>query len=120
MLSLSQHATEAQLSMARAEQDVVDGNLLQASNQAWHAAKHAVNAVAVSRNHNPVQYVEKRKFIDELVVESGNADLKRWFSHPWKLHGNSDQGFLAASDVAISVEKTRQLVDRLLRITDYS
>ena len=116
MLSLSQHGTEAQLSMARAEQDVVDGNLLQASNQAWHAAKHAVNAAAVSRNRSPVQYAAKRRFIDELVVEPGNTDLKRWFAYPWNLHGNADQGFLPDAAVGESARMTRQLVNRLLTL----
>ena len=119
MLTLSEHAAEAQLSMARAEQDVADGNFMQASNQAWHAAKHAVNAAAVSRNRSPVQYAAKRHFIDELVVEPGNTDLKRWFAYPWKLHGNADQGFLAAGAVGESVRMTRQLVNRLLTIAGY-
>ena len=119
MLTIPEHAAEAQLSIMRAEQDVAGGRPLQASNQAWHAAKHAVNAVAASRNRSPVQYVEKRRFIDELVAEPGNADLKRWFSHPWKLHGNADPGFLPADRVAESVHITRQLVDGLLGIAGY-
>ena len=107
--------------MERAERDVADGYLLQASNQAWHATKHAINAAAASRNRRPapVQYIEKRRFIDELVAEPGNGNLKRWFGHPWQLHGNADQGFLPASDVAQSVLMTRLLVDHLLTIASY-
>ena len=68
--------------MERAERDVADGYLLQASNQAWHATKHAINAAAASRNRRPapVQYIEKRRFIDELVAEPGNGNLKRWLA----------------------------------------
>ena len=119
MLTIAEHADEARLSIGRAEQDVSYGKLLQASNQAWHAAKHAINAAAVSRNRSPVTYPAKREFIDELVPEPGNSDLKRWFSHPWRLHGNADQGFMTASDVAQSVRETRLLVDRLLAIAGY-
>ena len=121
MLTITEHAAEAQLSIARAERDVADGALLQASNQAWHAVKHAINAVAVSRNRSPapVQYPEKRRFIDELAVEPGNNGLKQWFGHPWQLHGNADQGFLPAGDVTQSVRMTRRLVDRLLDLAGH-
>ena len=116
MLTAPEHAAEARLSMARADRDVADGELLQASNQAWHAAKHAINAAAVSRSRRPVpvQYLEKRRLIDELTAEPGNSNLKRWFAHPWQLHGNADQGFLPASEVAESVRITGLLVNRLL------
>lgn len=79
MLTAPEHASEAHLSIARAERDVADGELLQASIQAWHAAKHAINAAAASRNRSPapVQYIQKRRFIDELVAEPGNGNLKR-------------------------------------------
>ena len=119
MLDAAEHAAEARLSIARSVRDVVDGRYLQSSNQAWHATKHAINAVAASRNRNPVQYVQKRQFLTELAEELGDSDLEAWFSYPWQLHGNSDQGFLASEEVAVSVEKTRLLVDRLLAIAGY-
>ena len=121
MLTAPEHAAEARLSMARAERDVADSELLQASSQAWHAAKHAINAAAASRNRRPapVQYPEKRRFIDELAAEPGNGDLKQRFSYPWQLHGNADQGFLPAADVVGAVRMTRLLVDHLLAIAGY-
>lgn len=69
MLTPREHADEAALSAMRMMQDVADGQLLQASNQAWHAAKHAVNAAAAARGRNPVKYSEKRRFMDELADE---------------------------------------------------
>ena len=119
MLATAEHAAEARLSIARSVQDLADGLYLQASNQAWHAAKHAINAVAASRNRNPVQYVHKRDFLSELAEELGDDDLEAWFTYPWQLHGNADQGFLTAEAIATSVEKTRLLVNRLLAIAGY-
>lgn len=119
MLATAEHAAEARLSIARSVRDVGDGHYLQGSNQAWHAAKHAINAVAASRNRNPVQYVQKRQFLTELAEELRDSDLEAWFSYPWQLHGNADQGFLTAQAVATSVEKTQLLVDRLLAIAGY-
>ena len=100
-------------------QDVADGRLLQASNQAWHATKHAVNAAAVSRRINPVKYSEKRKFLEDLAAEPGNRAILRWMEHPWRLHGNADQGFLPADRVAVAVQATNLLVDRLLVIAGH-
>ena len=115
MLTAPEHAAEARRSITRGAQDAADGLLLQASNQAWHA----INAAAASRRRRPVQYAEKRRFIDELADEPGGSNLKQWFSYPWQLHGNADQGFLPAGDVAESVRMTGLLVDRLLVIAGY-
>lgn len=119
MLTAPEHAAEARRSITRGAQDAADGLLLQASNQAWHAAKHAINAAAASRSRSPVQYAEKRRFIDDLADEPGGSNLKQWFSYPWQLHGNADQGFLPAGDVSESVRMTGLLVDRLLAIAGY-
>lgn len=104
----------------RMTQDVADGRLLQASNQAWHAAKHAVNAAAVARGRNPVKYSEKRRFLGELADESGNEMVRVLMQDPWQLHGNADQGFMTPGEVAISVRATEQLVSRLLKIAQES
>lgn len=119
MLVADDHAAEARLSITRSVLDVRSGLYLQGSNQAWHAAEHATNAVAASRDRNPVQYVHKRDFLSELADELGDNDLEAWFAYPWQLHGNADQGFLTAEAVATSVEKTRLLVNRLLAIAGY-
>ena len=119
MLTAQQHADEARISVTRALQDVSDGQFLQASNQAWHAAKHAINAAAVSRNLAPVKYPEKRDFVKELVKEPGNENLTKWLSDAWRLHGNADQGFMVAGDVARDVQITALLVNRLLQIAGY-
>lgn len=119
MLTTREHADEAALSMMRMMQDVADGQLLQASNQAWHAAKHAVNAAA-ARGRNPVKYSEKRRFMDELADEPGNEPVRVLMRDPWQLHGNADQGFMTAGEVAIAVRATEQLVIRLLEIAGES
>ena len=116
MLTIQEHADEARLSAGRMMQDVADGLSLQASSQAWHAAKHAVNAAAVSRRLNPVKYPEKRKFLEDLAAEPGNRAIFRWMEHPWRLHGNADQGFMDDNDVAEAVRITGLLVNRLLTI----
>lgn len=119
MLTTKEHAAEALLGMTRADRDVADGELLQASNQAWHAAKHAVNAAAVSRSRNAVQYAAKRRFVQELAAESGNYRLEDWLAYTWRLHGNADQGFMPPAKVAEGVATTRLLVDRLLEIAGH-
>jgi len=98
---------------------VSDGEFIQASNQAWHAAKHAINAAAVSRNRAPVKYPEKRDFVRELIQEPGNENLGAWLSDTWRLHGNADQGFMTAGDVDRDVRITTLLVNRLLQIAGY-
>lgn len=118
MLTTQEHANEARLSARRMTQDVADGLLLQASNQAWHATKHAVNAVAVSRRLNPVKYPEKRKFLSDLADEPGNSAVLLWMEHPWRLHGNADQGFMPADRVADAVQATDLLISCLLAIAD--
>ena len=119
MLTAQRHADEARLSMMRARQDASDGELLQASNQAWHAAKHAINTMAATRGRSPVKYPEKRDFIRELSREPGNDNLAKWLSDAWRLHGNADQGFMNADDVAHDVRATGLLVNRLLTIAGY-
>lgn len=120
MLTTREHADEAALSMMRMMQNVADGQLLQASNQAWHAAEHAVNAAAAARGRNPVKYSEKRRFLDELADEPGNEPVRVLMRDPWQLHGNADQGFMTAGEVAIAVRATEQLVIRLLEIAGES
>lgn len=118
MLTTTEHANEARLSARRMSQDVADGLLLQASSQAWHATKHAVNAVAVSRSLNPVKYPEKRRFLLDLAGEPGNHAILLWMEHPWRLHGNADQGFMSADRVVDAVRATDLLISRLLTIAD--
>ena len=118
MLTTQEHANEARLSARRMMQDVTNGLLLQASNQAWHATKHAINAVAVSRNLNPVKYPEKRKFLSDLADEPGNHAVFLWMEHPWRLHGNADQGFMPANRVDDAIRATDLLIRHLLAIAD--
>ena len=119
MLRSTEHAAEARLSETLMVQELQAGRLLQASNHAWHATKHAINAAAVSHGREPVTYREKRLFLQELASESGDGILWNWMRHPWRLHGNADQGFMQASEVAESVRITELLIDRLLTIAGY-
>lgn len=119
MLSAAVHADEARYSANLMTQNLADGRSLQASNQAWHATKHAINAAAVSRGHVPVTYQAKKLFLQELAAEPGNQIFWDWMRPPWRLHGNADQGFMTSHQVADVVEITGMLVDRLLTIAGY-
>lgn len=119
MLSVSEHVAEVRLSGALMVQETASGRLLQASNHAWHATKHAINAAAISRGREPVTYPEKRAFLQGLAAEPGNEVFLNWMRQPWRLHGNADQGFMSASEVAEAVRITGLLVSRLLAIAGH-
>ena len=119
MLSSTAHADEARRSAILMINDLANSRLLQASNQAWHATKHAINAAAVSRGRTPVTYQAKKLFLQELAAEPGNQIFWDWMRPPWRLHGNADQGFMTSYQVADAVEITGMLVNRLLAIAGY-
>lgn len=119
MLSAIVHADEARRSANLMTQNLADSRLLQASSQAWHATKHAINAAAVSRGRAPVTYQAKKLFLQELAAEPGNQIFWDWMRPPWRLHGNADQGFMKNYQVADAVEITELLVNRLLQIAGY-
>ncbi len=58
--------------------------------------------------------------MDELADEPGNEPVRVLMQDPWQLHGNADQGFMTAGEVAIAVRATEQLVIRLLEIAGES
>ncbi|MCY3692749.1 MAG: hypothetical protein OXI54_01660 [Chloroflexota bacterium] len=119
MLSAIVHADEARRSANLMAQNFADDKLLQASNQAWHATKHAINAAAVSRGRTPVTYQAKKFFLQELAEEPGNQIFWDWMRPPWRLHGNLDRGFMTSYQVADAVEITGMLVNRLLAIAGH-
>ena len=107
------HVETASEFLARAHAYLADDDLLQASEKGWGAAARMVKAVAKARGWDHNGHGQLHRAIRRLVEETGQGELRDYFSAANMLHQNFYDGFLEAQDVSAYLERVGRLVELL-------
>ena len=99
--------------LAKADQEISEGDLLQASEKLWGAAAHMVKAVAQNRGWEHSSHRALYQVISRLVGETGDGELRDLFLIASQLHANFYEGWLLPEDVEAEQPRVRELVRRL-------
>ena len=107
------HVETASEFLARAHAYLADDDLLQASEKGWGAAARMVKAVAEARGWDHNGHGQLHQAIRRLVEETGQGELRDYFSAANTLRQNFYDGFLEAQDVSAYLERVGRLVELL-------
>jgi hypothetical protein len=104
--------------LAKAQEALAQGDLVQASEKGWGAAAQAVKAVAEQRGwpHNGHTYLYQA--VRRLVEETGDRQLSTFFHVAGNLHSNFYENWLPMELVRSGIEDVQQFVEKLEQLLD--
>ena len=104
--------------MGKAYQYLAEDDLAQASEKGWGAAAQMVKAVAEERGwphrHHRLLY----EVVEDLVDETGDEDLARWFDRASRLHTNFYENWMRPRAVERCLRDVQDLVNRLEQLIE--
>ncbi len=111
-----EHAITAWEFLAAAEREFAAGDDLQASEEMWGAASHAITVVAQRRDwpygNYRVLITAARRIADELDDDGLRAGL----AAAQHFHANFHHGFMEHENMGPNTELVRRFVDRMLSL----
>ena len=99
-----------------AEEELRNGESLQASEKAWGAVVHRLKAIARQRDWPHGGHYQLSQMVDRLVGETGDDEIQRSFSVAESLHGNFYNNWKTEMMVRSNIEDVKRLLDKLSAI----
>ena len=101
-----------------AEEELANGEPLQASEKAWGAAVHQLKAIARQRRWRHGGHYQLGQIIERLADETGDREIRRLFSIAESLHANFYNNWKPESAVREDIQDVKLLLDKLSAIYD--
>ena len=99
--------------MARASEELDEGDLEQASEKGWGAAAKIVKAIADERGWDHRSHRALHDAVLRLVAETGDPELVILFSVASSLHTNFYENWYPQEFVASGIRQVGRLVDKV-------
>ncbi|MBL7118065.1 MAG: PaREP1 family protein [Candidatus Syntrophoarchaeum sp.] len=103
--------------LAEAKELLSEGDVAQASEKFWGASALAVKRVAASRGLKLEKHRGLWDFVNELLKESGDRDIIRFFNAANSLHRNFYEDQMSKESLEIVAEDIEQLIEKLRMIS---
>ena len=100
----------------QADDELRDGDVLQASEKAWGSVVHSLKAIARMRRWSHGGHYQLGLIIRRLAAETGNPDMRRLFSVAESLHANFYNDWKHADAVREDIEDVKTLLAMLWAI----
>ncbi|MXZ90955.1 MAG: PaREP1/PaREP8 domain-contain protein [Chloroflexi bacterium] len=112
-MTTEKHQQASQRFLAQARRELAAGGLPQASEKAWGAATQMLKAIAEQRGWEHNRHRHYLSITSRLRAETGDGDIRRWFSSASALHENFYEDQMMAEDVADGLDDVAALIDKL-------
>ena len=99
--------------LAKARQELAEGDSRQASEKAWGAAAQMVKAVSDSRGWPHGSHSLLYQAVDNLVKETGNRQIFTLFGNAGNLHVNFHENWQSAEMVASGIQDVELFLNEL-------
>ena len=96
-----------------AEEELEEGEMLQASEKAWGAVVHHLKGIARQRGWSHGGHYDLSRIVDRLAEETGQSDMQTLFSVAESLHGNFYNNWKTEEMVRSNVEDSKRLLAML-------
>jgi hypothetical protein len=103
-----------------AEEELANGEPLQASEKAWGAVAHRLKAIARQRKWRHGGHYHLGQIIRGLVDETGDGEIQNSFSIAESLHANFYNNWKTEAAVRDDIESVKLLLDKLSTLYDNS
>ncbi len=114
-LAQSHVATSRQL-IEHAEEELRNGDLLQASEKAWGATAHQLKAIARQRRWRHGGHYHLGQIVSRLADETGDSDLEVFYTAAEGLHANFYNNWKTENGVHAGIDAVKRLLDKLSAI----
>ncbi len=112
---IESHHTHSQRLMEHAEQQLAEGDRLQASEKAWGAVAHQLKVIAEQRGWKYETHSQVYGIVERLATEQGNQQLKRLFPVAVGLHQNFYADVIPLRQLKYEIGMAKELLDMLKR-----
>ena len=113
MATVETHTETSQVLIRQAEEELRNGDRLQASEKGWGSAAHALKAVAEQRGWRHSSHALLIAVARTLAAESGGPEIRRLFDVAAALHANFYETWMSQEDVAERLEDVKELLGLL-------
>lgn len=113
MATVEEHIVTSRDFLAKAEQYVVEEDLLQASEKGWGAAAHMVKGLAQRKGWQHDGHRALNVAVNRLARETSDDQLRVLFSVASALHANFYENWMPQEMVSANLRQVRQFLDRL-------
>ena len=100
----------------QADDELRDGDVLQASEKAWGSVVHSLKAIARMRRWSHGGHYQLGLIVRRLAAETGNPNMRRLFSVAESLHANFYNDWKHADAVREDIEDVKTLLAMLWAI----
>ena len=111
--STANYAAAGRAYLAAAYQSLAEDDLAQASGKGWEAAENMVKAIAEERGWRHRSHRLLYDIVEDLVDETGDENLSRWFQAASVLHTNFYENALRPRTVRRNLREVQQLLAEL-------
>ena len=113
-MTTQKYQQASQRFLAQARQELVSGDLPQASEKGWGATAQILKAVAEQRGW---EHDRRRRYLQitsRLRAETGDGDIRRLFNTASVLHENFYENEMGVPDVADGLDDVEALINKLI------
>ena len=110
---MNRYGTMSQELLAKAQEALADGDLIQASEKGWGAAAQAAKAVAEARGWPHNNHGALFQIVNRLSAETSDPRLRELFLAASSLHQNFYEHWMPVESVATGVQTVGELVAKL-------
>lgn len=111
--STANYAAAGRAYLAAAYQSLAEDDLPQASGKGWEATENMVKAIAEERGWRHRSHRLLYDIVEDLVDETGDENLSRWFQAASVLHTNFYENALRPRVVRRNLREVQQLLAEL-------
>lgn len=111
--STANYAAAGRAYLVAAYQSLAEDDLPEASGKGWEAAENMVKAVAEERGWRHRSHRLLYDIVEDLVDETGDENLSRWFQAASVLHTNFYENALRPRTVRRNLREVQQLLAEL-------
>lgn len=111
--STANYAAAGRAYLAAAYQSLAEDDLPQASGKGWEAAENMVKAIAEERSWPHRSHRLLYDIVEDLVDETGDENLSRWFQAASALQVNFYENALRPRTVRRNLREVQQLLAEL-------
>ncbi len=114
-IPIETHYTHSERLITQAEQELAQGDRLQASEKAWGAVAHRMKAIAEQRGWEYISHAQVFDIVERLAEETGSNEVRHLFAYANGLHRNYYVDATPIRQLEYEIAQVKRLLEMLKR-----
>jgi uncharacterized protein (UPF0332 family) len=113
---LGLHLKLSEKFLKEAEEFLIKGDYVQASEKSWGAAAQMIKALATKEGKELKSHSSLWIYMNDLVKRTQDSELRRLWWTVNLLHQNFYENFMTSEDVILAVEDVKKFIEKLKKL----